>query len=455
MHELENALSRGDADAVADAVGRLRREGTPVRLLLQAGVQEAMSCVPADRDGAAAMVALSAAAVLADDEVDPGRSLLVGRGLCLVAELRGRGIWQETPTSGVDSRPETLDQAMAVREPLVAAGAVLAASNERGPAAARWLLYRAASRVFSRSGEALVAAVWYGRLLDRLGWGEATPALVAHLMCSIDRLQNPSRMDAEYWHPAWPTLPEHALAVRRGRRPAPAALADVLGGADVFGLDTTVDMCLRSGMDVDAFAEAVIVAAAGRLVRARRRDTIGPPPSVLWLGEASRALVLAQAARAAWRDAPSTETLIGVWQAARYHVETAWIERAQWDPDFYPHEPPPGANGELLLSTTCASMRAGLPGLATTCADSFQRKWAGHSVLRDATKAHISRGIGTTGGLGYAVQGLALAAAVFEEMRRPGHQTLLLTALVRTLASPDVGPDTARGARLSRALASA
>ena len=453
MQELEFALRKGDVEGVADAVGRLRRKGGPARLLLQCGVQEVGAGLPVDSPGAAAVVSLSAAFTLADDEVDPSRSLLLGHGLRVVAEAVGRGVWNAIPEAGLESRPEALDEAMIGRQPLAAAAVVLAALAERGPAAARYLLYRAATRVFSRSGEALTTAVWYARLLDRLGWSESAPPLVGHLVACIDRLQNPSRLEAEYWHPAWPSLPEGALTARRGRRPAPRALSDVLAGKDVFELDTTVDAALRIGMDVDAFAEAVVVAAAGRLVRTRRRDTTNPPPAVLWIGEPLRALTLAHAARSAWRDAPSVETLRGVWHAARYHVDTAWVGTCEWDPAFYPREPPPGAHGELLLRTTCESMAQGLPGLATTCADAFQRKWHGHSVLRDATKAHVARGIGGTPGLSYGAESLKLAAATFEEMRRDGHAALLLTALVRTLASPDLAPAPAFSERLKAALA--
>ncbi|GMV39463.1 MAG: hypothetical protein AMXMBFR64_11790 [Myxococcales bacterium] len=453
LDELESVVGRGDLDGVAAVVGRLRAQGTPARSLLQAGLAGALDGLPSDGCGALALVALSSAFSLAEDSVDPGRSLLLGQGLGGLAAAVKRGGFRATPEAGVDSRPETLDEAMAHRRPLAAAGAVVAAATERGPAAARWMLYRAATRVFTRGGDALIGAVWVGRLLDRLAWGDAAPSVLALLMTGFDRLQNPERVDAAYWHPTWPSLPAGALVVRRGRRPVPRALDDVLAAPDIFELDTTLDASLRSGMDVDALAEAVIVAAARRLLRTRRRDTATPEPPVLWLGEPARALVLAHAARSAWRDAPSTETLLGVWQAARYHVQTAWVEHAQWDPAFWPTEPPPGATGEVLLSTACKAMREGQPGLATACAQAFQSKWMGHSVVRDAARAHLSRGVGGPQGLMWRSRSLELAAAAVDEMRRSAaHRDLLATALVRTLASPDLAPDTAFSDRMAAAL---
>lgn len=453
LNELELVVGRGDLDAVATVAGRLRAKGTPARMLLQAGLNGALDGMPTDGCGALALVALSSAFSLAEDSVDPGRSLLIGQGLGVAAAAVKRGGFRATPESGVDSRPETLDEAMAARRPLAAAGAVVAAAQERGPAAARWLLYRAATRVFTRGGDALIGAVWVGRLLDRLAWGDTAPSVLALLLTGFDRLQNPERIDAAYWHPTWPSLPSSALMVRRGRRPAPRALDDVLDTPDVFELDTTLDTGLRAGMDVDSLAEAVVLAATRRLLRSRRRDTAVPAPPVLWLGEPARALVLAHAARSAWRDAPSTETLLGVWQAARYHVQSAWVEHAQWDEAFWPETPPPGANGEVLLSTACSAMREGRPGLATACAEAFQAKWMGHSVLRDAARAHLSRGVGGPNGLLWRCRSLELAAAAVDEMRRTAtHRDMLATALVRTLASPDLAPDTTFSERMSAAL---
>lgn len=453
LEELEAAVGRGDLDAVATIAGRERAQGAPARALLQAGLVGALDGLPADTCGALALVGMSSAFSLAEDAVDPGRSLLIGQGLAAVTAAVRRGGFHPAPEAGVDSLPETLDQAMAERRPLSAAGAVVAAATERGPAAARWMLYRAATRVFTRGGDALVAAVWAARLLDRLAWGDECPAVLAVLLSAFDRLHNPDRVEAQYWHPTWPHLPAGALVVRRGRRPIPRALEAVLDGCDIFELDTTLDTGLRAGMDVDALAEAVVVAAARRLVRTRRRDTADPPPAVLWLGEPARALVLAHAARSAWRDAPSTETLLGVWQAARYHVKTAWVDQAQWDPAFWPVEPPAGATGEVLLSTACQAMREGQPGLATVCADLFQSKHMGHSVLRDAARAHLSRGVGRHSGMAWRSRALELAAACVDEMRRtPSHRDLLATALIRTLASPDLAPDTAFSARMSAAM---
>lgn len=454
LDELEAAVGRGDLDAVASVAGRQRAEGVTARALLQAGLQGAIDGLPADACGAQALVGMSSAFSLAEDAVDPGRSLLIGQGLGVVAAVVRRGGFHAAPESGIDSRPETLDAAMAERRPLAAAGAVVAAATERGPAAARWMLYRAATRVFTRGGDALIAAVWAGRLLDRLAWGDTSPSVLAVLLSAFDRLQNPERVEADYWHPTWPHLPASALLIRRGRRPVPRALEAVLDGCDIFELDTMLDTGLRAGMDLDAVAEAVVLAAARRLVRTRRRDTADPPPPVLWLVEPARALVLAHAARSAWRDAPSTETLLGVWQAARYHVQTAWIEHAQWDPAFWPAEPPPGASGEALLSTACQAMREGQPGLAAACADGFQAKHMGHSVLRDAARAHLSRGVGGYGGLAWRSRSLELAAACVDEMRRtPAHRDLLTIALVRTLASPDLAPDAAFSARMTAAMA--